>query len=51
MTAPDLEKELAADLKGVSELTLDFADLGCISSAGLRVPLSARKAMRRQGSM
>ncbi len=50
-TAPELEKELESDLQGVSELTLDFAGLDYISSAGLRVLLSAQKTMSRQGSM
>ncbi|MBR0041299.1 MAG: STAS domain-containing protein [Oscillospiraceae bacterium] len=50
-TAPDLEKELKASLNGVSELVLDFAGLEYISSAGLRVLLSAQKTMFRQGSM
>ena len=50
-TAPELEKELASALKGVSELTLDFSGLDYISSAGLRVLLSAQKTMNKQGSM
>ena len=50
-TAPELEKELASALKGVSELTLDFAGLDYVSSAGLRVLLSAQKTMSKQGSM
>ena len=50
-TAPDLEKELKASLNGVSELVLDFAGLEYISSAGLRVLLSAQKIMNKQGSM
>ena len=50
-TAPELEKELASALKGVSELTLDFSGLDYISSAGLRVLLSAQKTMSKQGSM
>ena len=49
-TAPELEKELK-DLTGVNELTLDFAGLEYISSAGLRVLLSAHKAMSRKGGM
>ena len=50
-TAPELEKELKSSLAGVSELTLDFAKLEYISSAGLRVLLSAQKQMSKQGSM
>ena len=50
-TAPDLEKELKESLGGVSELALDFAGLEYISSAGLRVLLSAQKIMNKQGSM
>ena len=50
-TAPELEKELNNDLSGVTELTMDFAKLEYISSAGLRVLLSAQKTMTRQGGM
>lgn len=50
-TAPQLEKELKADVTGVSELTFDFAKLEYISSAGLRVLLSAQKIMNKQGHM
>ncbi len=50
-TAPQLEKELKADVAGVSELTFDFAKLEYISSAGLRVLLSAQKIMNKQGHM
>jgi len=49
--APELEKALKEDLHGVSELTLDFENLDYISSAGLRVLLSAQKIMGKQGSM
>ena len=51
ITSPDLEKELKASLDGVSELTMDFEKLEYISSAGLRVLLSAQKTMNKQGSM
>ena len=51
VTAPELEKELRDSLPGVSELILDFAGLEYLSSAGLRVLLSTRKAMDRQGEM
>ena len=50
-TAPELEKELQGSLDGASELTLDFAELDYISSAGLRVLLSAHKTMSKKGGM
>lgn len=50
-TAPQLEAELKASIDNVSELTFDFAELEYISSAGLRVLLSAQKTMTKQGSM
>ena len=51
VTAPDLEKEINASIADVKELILDFAGLDYISSAGLRLLLSARKKMAAQGSM
>ena len=50
-TVPELEKELKASLDGVSALTIDMAALEYISSAGLRVLLSAQKTMNKQGEM
>ena len=50
-TAPELEKELKSSLDGVSALTIDMAALEYISSAGLRVLLSAQKIMNKQGEM
>ena len=50
-TAPELEKELKASLDGVTALTIDMSALEYISSAGLRVLLSTRKTMSRQGEM
>lgn len=50
-TAPELEKELKSSLDGVTDLTLDMSGLDYISSAGLRVLLTAHKAMQKQGSM
>ncbi len=50
-TAPELERELKNDLDGATRLTLDFSKLDYISSAGLRVLLSAHKAMSRKGGM
>ena len=50
-TSPDLEKILKDNLDGVQELILDFEALEYISSAGLRVLLSAQKVMNKQGEM
>ena len=44
-------EELKEILSNVTELVLDFEKLEYISSAGLRVLLSAQKVMSRQGSM
>ena len=50
-TAPQFEKELIPALDGVEELILDMTGLLYISSAGLRVILTAQKVMARQGNM
>ncbi len=50
-TAPGFEKELRESLQGVTGLTVDCEKLEYISSAGLRVLLSAQKVMNRQGEM
>ena len=51
MTAPELEAELNKDLGGADSLPLDFGKLDYISSAGLRVLLTAHKAMAAKGGM
>ena len=51
VTSPELEDELSGSLDGVSELIIDFGKLEYISSAGLRVLLSAQKVMNKQGVM
>ncbi len=50
-TAPQLEGELKNALGGVTDLVMDMKELAYISSAGLRVLLSAQKIMNKQGSM
>jgi len=50
-TAPQLDKELKESLGGVTELIIDMGALEYISSAGLRVLLSAQKVMNKQGEM
>jgi anti-sigma B factor antagonist len=50
-TAPDLEESLKGVLPEAETLTLDFADLEYISSAGLRVLLSTQKIMQKKGGM
>ena len=48
-TAPQLEAELVLD--AVDELVLDLSGVAYVSSAGLRVFLSAYKAMSKKGGM
>ena len=50
-TSPQLESELNSALPGVTSLVFDLEKLEYISSAGLRVLLSAQKVMNRQGEM
>ena len=45
-TAPELEKFLGNNLPGVNALTVDCEKLVYVSSAGLRVILSAQKRMK-----
>ena len=50
MTAPQLEEELA-DLDKADSLVLECSNLEYISSAGLRVLLSAYRTMNMKGGM
>ena len=50
-TSPQLETELRNSVNGITELVFDFDKLDYISSAGLRVLLSAQKVMNKQGEM
>ena len=51
VTAPELEKAIAGLPEETEALRLDFAALEYISSAGLRVLLSAQKRMARKGGL
>ncbi len=51
VTAPILEKELKSSIENKASLILDFKEVEYISSAGLRIILSAQKIMSSQGEM
>ena len=51
ITAPSLDKAISNNIEGAKSLVLDFKNLEYISSAGLRVLLSAQKKMQKIGSM
>ena len=50
-TAPQLDLVIKEKINGITDLQLDFKELEYISSAGLRVILSALKRMKSQGTM
>ena len=50
-TAPALEKTINENLDGIKNLVLDLKNLEYLSSAGLRVLLSAQKKMQKIGAM
>jgi len=51
LTSPVLEEQLEPALEGVEKLVFDFEKLVYISSAGLRVLLTAMQVMEGQGEM
>lgn len=50
-TAPMFEDEIKKNIEGIKELVIDLEKMDYISSAGLRVLLSAQKIMDKQGKM
>lgn len=48
-TAPQLEETVQESLTGTEKLIMDFEKLEYLSSAGLRVLLTAHKAMMKSG--
>lgn len=51
VTGSEFERVLVETLPDLTDLTLDLTGLDYISSAGLRILLSAQKQMNRQGEM
>lgn len=50
LSSPDFEKELEPLLEEADSVTIDFAKLEYISSAGLRALLSAEQIMEEKGA-
>ncbi|WP_432650710.1 STAS domain-containing protein [Huintestinicola sp.] len=50
-TAPVLEGDLRKSVDNIEKLIFEISELEYISSAGLRVLLSAQKVMNKQGEM
>ena len=50
-SSPELQKAVDENIAGVTDLTFDLKKLAYLSSAGLRVLMSAQKVMLKQGEM
>lgn len=50
-SSPELERAIEPELDGVTDLTVDLANVDYVSSMGLRLLLSWQKRMFKQGSM
>ena len=50
-TSPELDKAVNESIDGVTNLIFDFEKVEYMSSAGLRVLVSAQKKMNKQGTM
>ena len=50
-TAPELKQLLNETMDSIDSLTLDFEELEYVSSAGLRVLLTAHTTMEKKGGM
>ena len=51
ISSPEVEKQLMNSLDGIEKLIFDFTELEYISSAGLRVILTASQILDDQGEM
>ena len=50
-SSPVLDKALSPELDGITDFTIDFAQVECVTSMGLRLLLSWQKRMFKQGDM